>query len=1531
MKKPLLYLSLGLLGTAAVIPALAQKKGIFSPGGPRIERISTETQPRQAQPRVVNGVYPLTMHRSGLLADGDRTFAGSAMKPGLKKVLGDGTTLFGMLLDSSDWPEGLAGYGVYSFSNAAYAAPELVYSSYPYEANGGGCYNNGKIYWYQYIYTDEMGYSFATYCTYDFATKELTKNIQSFMQETFDLSQITNGMAFDPTTGKIYALAAIKVADTEGYTAKFYPSLSEVDVYSGFVTPIAQIPAMVAIACTPSGDIYTISKGKDAKLYRVNKSTGDCTLIGSTGTSANYTQGLGFDPVTGKLYWSQISMGGKSALYEVDPATGHADKIFDFGKNEVYTSLYVPEPVVAEDAPAAVESVAAEFKGASHSGRALVKVPAKTYSGRDLVGKVSLTILADGSEVYSQSVDAGSSVSVDLTLEEGIHSVTAFASNAAGAGPRKAVSVYVGEDAPAAVTDLKLETTADNKARISWTAPNIGRNDGYVDPAALTYTVTRYPDGVVVADKISETSFTDPVEAPADNYYYGVTAWNGLREGQQALTETGIFGYGTSLPCKFSLSSQEEFDLFTVIDANNDWEEKYNWGGWMLGKNFEYAKDDGDCAVYGYHPEHDADDWLITPPVGVEKGKRYRLTFTLWTRGNEEMIEVTAGPRNTIEAQKSIIPAKGYKHTEHIVYTQDFTAEENGSYFIGFHITSPKKRWYAFVSDIMVDAVPDDDAPAAVTDLAATAAADGAEAATISFTAPSATVGGETLASLDKIEIFHGNATEPVKTFEAPAPGEALSWTEKGISGWMDYRVVATARGKAGHKAEARVYVGWDVPGPVTDASVSDASGQPVVTWTAPSKGVNGGYINSDDLTYSIYRYEDDLQLIGNAVKGTSFTDTQLDGHINQHLVAYVVVPSSPAGSGEAVATENIVFGDPYQGEFSEDFADVSVHSTPWVLYKLKGKTQCWGVAAAGSAPQCVPVDDDGGMAVYSTDGYNGDEGLLQSPKLDISSIKSPALTFYFYHNYTQEHDAWGERFLDRMIPEVVLPDGTRKALGDAIYVDDLGTRWLKYTYRLDDYKSQPWIMIALHGITDCEQNIYVDHLAVTNVISNDLAIYSFSGNGRVEAGKNGSYKATVANRGAEKAAGSAYTVSLLDNGQVVESLQGVDIEPNDFATFRFSLEYPADQGGKTHSITARIDWADDEVAANNLSDPVSTVVELPSLSEVKELRGQAEENNVTLFWDKPDALRVDDSFEEHVCYEIENFGDYTLVDGDQNNTFGFQGVYFDNANDPQAFMVFNPVELGVTDYASSLFPYDSFDPRTGNKVLVCFQGYKLTADGTGAVYATNDDWFISPEVFGGQTISFWAKSGDYMQGLDKFEVMYSEGGKDVADFKAIGSAVTTDQNWTLHEIQLPANAKYFAIHCISEDGFVLMIDDLRFISRRSECPVELDGYEIFRDGTSIALLPASATSFTDNALAEGSYNYQIAARYADGRSSGLSNIFSIRIGESGLESMVEADEVADVFNLQGICVKKDATTADVRKLPAGVYIRAGRKIVVTR
>ena len=46
---------------------------------------------------------------------------------------------------------------------------------------------------------------------------------------------------------------------------------------------------------------------------------------------------------------------------------------------------------------------------------------------------------------------------------------------------------------------------------------------------------------------------------------------------------------------------------------------------------------------------------------------------------------------------------------------------------------------------------------------------------------------------------------------------------------------------------------------------------------------------------------------------------------------------------------------------------------------------------------------------------------------------------------------------------------------------------------------------------------------------------------------------------------------------------------------------------------------------------------------------------------------------------------------------------------------------------------------------------------------------------------------------------------------------------------------------------------------------------------------------------------------------------------------MVEADEVADVFNLQGICVKKDATTADVRKLPAGVYIRAGRKIVVTR
>lgn len=54
-----------------------------------------------------------------------------------------------------------------------------------------------------------------------------------------------------------------------------------------------------------------------------------------------------------------------------------------------------------------------------------------------------------------------------------------------------------------------------------------------------------------------------------------------------------------------------------------------------------------------------------------------------------------------------------------------------------------------------------------------------------------------------------------------------------------------------------------------------------------------------------------------------------------------------------------------------------------------------------------------------------------------------------------------------------------------------------------------------------------------------------------------------------------------------------------------------------------------------------------------------------------------------------------------------------------------------------------------------------------------------------------------------------------------------------------------------------------------------------------------------------------------------------VTAGTSGVEMMPGDGEVFDIFNLQGVAVKRNATTDDLKALPAGIYIAGGKKVVV--
>ena len=162
--------------------------------------------------------------------------------------------------------------------------------------------------------------------------------------------------------------------------------------------------------------------------------------------------------------------------------------------------------------------------------------------------------------------------------------------------------------------------------------------------------------------------------------------------------------------------------------------------------------------------------------------------------------------------------------------------------------------------------------------------------------------------------------------------------------------------------------------------------------------------------------------------------------------------------------------------------------------------------------------------------------------------------------------------------------------------------------------------------------------------------------------------------------------------------------------------------------------------------------------------------------------------------------GPWTFIDNDGGHNYTFQGSSFTNQGQPAAFIVFN--------FDSTTVTFDVETP-SGGQVLACFDAAPA------AGVTKNDDWMISPLLDGTgntYTFSFWAASYNDTYGLEKFNVFYSTTGNNISDFTHIVTTPTESVpvEWTEYTYTIPAEAKYVALQCVSQDVFVLFIDDIR-------------------------------------------------------------------------------------------------------------------------
>lgn len=302
-------------------------------------------------------------------------------------------------------------------------------------------------------------------------------------------------------------------------------------------------------------------------------------------------------------------------------------------------------------------------------------------------------------------------------------------------------------------------------------------------------------------------------------------------------------------------SRQSVSKEWTVINANEDGKK------WAYSE-YEYIEKwtGNPCGVIyerSLESPKDADDWVVSPSITIEKDKKYKLSWWTFTHGFKESYEVVLAKSAELEdltganavTLKAVKGYMNYTSADHNIMV--FTPTESGDFNIGFHVSSTKDAYRLYLTGFSIEDFVL--VPAAVTEL--TAENEGTEMSVkLNWVLPTLDDTGADLQNGDikAVKVYRNG--ELIATLA----GDATSYTDTSMpeSGFYTYSVTAVAEGESVATSVQTKYVGPMAPLPVPyEADLSSAD---IVNtyWTfvdANNDGITWYYYNSHSTIYIVY------------------------------------------------------------------------------------------------------------------------------------------------------------------------------------------------------------------------------------------------------------------------------------------------------------------------------------------------------------------------------------------------------------------------------------------------------------------------------------------------------------------------------------------------------------------------------------------------------------------------------------------------------------------------------------------------------
>lgn len=568
------------------------------------------------------------------------------------------------------------------------------FADIPYHSGYAGDFADGKYRYMDYNVSGTGGISAVNFNILDLETGKAIVFSQT------EALGVCMDMTYDVTTGKMYGISA--VAD----------ALVEINPANGTASYVGPCEPLYTLSADAGGSLYGIGMDTstgEAQLWTVNKFTGHCTLIGNTGVKLynadgmTYMQTATFNHEDSTIWWCTTTESGTCELYEVDPVTAKAFRRGGFPDNEQFVGIFIEPSSADPAAPGPVSDVLLTpgQNGALTCGVSF-KAPAVTAGGEALTQSLEVAVYrAKESEPLHTFNDANPGAPLGFTDTEVVNGVNAYRFEV-WCTDLKSIPVYAsafcGCDYPVAVGNLAMTIDSDGSPELSWTAPAEGLNGGFIDPGALTYTISRNIEGrtETIASGLTATAYTDTgIDRKTPQYpYYYVTAVSQTGPGMQSDAVGGHVGPAYGLPFAESFADSTPTRQPWVLQSLE------KGGIWTLGYinifpgTGPYDGDYGMAMFDGFKSVTGAEARLCSPLFSLENTECPALVFHFYYYQLDDM---RPGDKMTIDistdgAGREYHPVPGAVFTQHdfntgwtecVVPLKDYAGKPRVS--VGFH------------------------------------------------------------------------------------------------------------------------------------------------------------------------------------------------------------------------------------------------------------------------------------------------------------------------------------------------------------------------------------------------------------------------------------------------------------------------------------------------------------------------------------------------------------------------------------------------------------------------------------------------------------------------------------------------------------------------------------------------------------------------------------------------------------------------------------------------------------------------------